>query len=82
MGIEGDKALIAFNKENQTIGAVLYKLYTSLSVDFENCSAINIYNKLGFKDLGTSKTMIYNIYRNFNLKMKMYITKVNLMMYI
>lgn len=36
----------------------------SLSVDLENDAAINIYNKLGFKDyevVGTSKTMIYKL---------------------
>ncbi|MDM5246126.1 GNAT family N-acetyltransferase [Lysinibacillus sp. G4S2] len=112
-GKVGDKALIAFNRENQMIGAVWYRLFDetnksygyidcntpeigiavskevrgrglgtslmlkiiqqakddgyhtlSLSVDLENSSAINIYNKLGFKDyevVGTSKTMIFKL---------------------
>ncbi|MDD1503397.1 GNAT family N-acetyltransferase [Lysinibacillus sp. CNPSo 3705] len=36
----------------------------SLSVDLENDTAINMYQKLGFKDyevVGTSKTMIYKL---------------------
>ncbi|MGY3190561.1 ribosomal protein S18 acetylase RimI-like enzyme [Lysinibacillus sp. TE18511] len=110
-GRKGDEVLIAFNTENQTVGAVWYRLFDdhnkgygyidgntpeigmavskevrgrgvgtilmheiiqqamdegyntiSLSVDLENDTAINMYQKLGFKDyevVGTSKTMIY-----------------------
>jgi len=110
-GRKGDKVLIAFNTENQTVDAVWYRLFDdhnkgygyidgntpeigmavskevrgrgvgtilmheiiqqamdegyntiSLSVDLENDTAINMYQKLGFKDyevVGTSKTMIY-----------------------
>lgn len=105
--------LIAFDTENQTVGAVWYRLFgdknkgygyihgttpeigmavskevrgrgggtllmhkiiqlakdegyntISLSVDLENDTAINMYQKLGFKDfdiVGTSKTMIYKL---------------------
>ncbi|MFJ8514805.1 GNAT family N-acetyltransferase [Lysinibacillus xylanilyticus] len=112
-GRKGDKVLIAFNTENQTVGAVWYRLFDdhnkgygyidgntpeigmavskevrgrgvgtilmheiiqqamdegyntiSLSVDLENDTAINMYQKLGFKDyevVGTSKTMIYKL---------------------
>lgn len=112
-GRNGDTVLIAFDAENQTVGAVWYRLFDennksygyidcntpeigiavskdvrgkglgtllmrkiiqqaqdegyntiSLSVDLENSSAINIYNKLGFQDyevVGTSKTMIYKL---------------------
>ncbi|KOP71409.1 acetyltransferase [Lysinibacillus sp. FJAT-14745] len=110
-GRKGDKVLIAVDAENQTVGAVWYRLFDdnnksygyidgntpeigmavskevrgrgvgtllmhkiiqqakdegyntiSLSVDLENDTAINMYQKLGFKDyevVGTSKTMIY-----------------------
>ncbi|MEX3748137.1 N-acetyltransferase family protein [Lysinibacillus xylanilyticus] len=110
-GRKGDEVLIAFNTENQTVGAVWYRLFDdhnkgygyidgntpeigmavskevrgrgvgtilmheiiqqamdegyntiSLSVDLENDTAINMYQKLGFKDyevVGASKTMIY-----------------------